>query len=246
MLIQFVSFLLKPRVASRMSAVGHIIGYGGGAIDLVKVLGPTLGDTQFKQLSVIAVVAIAATTGVTCWAVTEKVLVDNGTAQKQDTGGRFKVVKQIYSTLLHLPPRIQAICWAQFWQWIGWFPFLFYSTTWVGETYFRYDAPSDSAKSTDVLGDMGRIGSQSFVIYSIITFTGAIVLPMFVQSPDDESFTPRPPAAIAGFVRRCGQTKPDLLSTWIFGQLLFAVTMSMAPFAASYRFATALVCICGM
>jgi solute carrier family 45 protein 1/2/4 len=226
-----------------MSAVGHIIGYGGGAVDLVKVLGPTLGDTQFKQLSVIAVVTILVTTGVTCWAVTERVLVDNDASKKD--GSRFKVVKQIYSTLLHLPPRIQAICWAQFWQWIGWFPFLFYSTTWVGETYFRYDAP-DTGKSDDVLGDMGRIGSQAFVIYSLITFTGAIVFPMLVQSPEDENFTPRPPAAIAGLVRHFSWSKPDLLSTWIFGQLLFAVTMSMAPFATTFRFATALVCICGV
>jgi hypothetical protein len=35
-------------------------------------------------------------------------------------GGAFKIMAQIFRTTLHLPARIQAVCWAQFWAWIGW------------------------------------------------------------------------------------------------------------------------------
>jgi solute carrier family 45 protein 1/2/4 len=103
--------------ASRMGSVGHVLGYGAGALDLVSIFGKWMGDTQFKQLTIIATFSIITTSAVTCWAVTERVLV----SKKEDgaKGGRFKVVRQIWSTLLHLPPRIQAICWAQFWSWIG-------------------------------------------------------------------------------------------------------------------------------
>lgn len=226
-----------------MNAVGHIVGYGSGAIDLVQILGTTLGKTQFQQLTVIAAAAILATTGITCWAVHENVLVPGKHSKPQSS---FGIIRQIYSTVRHLPPRIEAICWAQFWSWIGWFPFLFYSTTWVGETYFRYDVSPDAKQSKDVLGEMGRIGSTSLVMYSLITCTGAFLLPLLVKSPDEETYTARPHPAVAGLLKRFKEKKPDLLSTWIFGHLMFAASMSLAPFAKSFRFATALVCLCGM
>lgn len=226
-----------------MSSIGQVIGYAAGAVDLVKVLGTTLGDTQFKQLIIIAILAMIISNALTCWAVTERVLVSPRADKPQ---GRFNVFHQIWSTLLYLPPRIQAICWAQFWSWIGWFPFLFYSTTWVGETYFRYDVATGTKASIDGLGDIGRIGSKALVIYSSITFAGAFVLPMLVQSPEDMRFTPRPPQAVAGLVKRFAGLKPDLLTIWICAHFVFSGAMALAPFATSFRFATVLVCLCGL
>jgi solute carrier family 45, member 1/2/4 len=219
------------------------MGYVAGAVDLVETFGTTLGDTQFKQLTILAVIAMVSTNAITCWAVSEKV---HSAHPSSKNDGRFQVVRQIYSTVRHLPPRIQAICWAQFWSWIGWFPFLFYSTTWIGETYYRYDAPPDAKSSGDALGDIGRIGSTSLVIYSSITFAGAFVLPLLIKSPEDKGFTPRPPPALAGFLKRAHEMKPDLLTAWMVGHLMFSASMLLAPFATSFRFATVLVSICGM
>ncbi|KAF6818616.1 sucrose transport protein [Colletotrichum sojae] len=230
--------------SSRMSAIGHMIGYIAGAVDLVAIFGTWLGDSQFQILTVMATFFMIFSSAVTCWAVTERVLVSTRQDPRKPMG-KFKVFRQIWSTLLHLPPRIQAICWAQFWSWIGWFPFLFYSTTWVGETYFRYDAPADGKDSKDALGDIGRIGSMALVIYSTITFIGAWLLPVVVKSPDDDNFTARPPAAIAPLLEKLGKRKPDLMTAWICGHLMFAAAMFLAPFATSFRFATFLVAFCG-
>ncbi|QUC18357.1 uncharacterized protein UV8b_02598 [Ustilaginoidea virens] len=232
--------------ASRMNAVGHIIGYGSGAVDLVGILGTGLGKTQFQQLTVIAALAILSTTGVTCWAVQESVLVSSKGSGAAGAKGGLGVLRQIYSTAQHLPPRIKAICWAQFWSWIGWFPFLFYSTTWVGETYFRYDVPAEAKLSKDTLGEMGRLGSTSLVIYSSITCVGAFVLPLLVKSLDEETYTARPPQAVAGLLKAFQGLKPDLLTMWVFGHMMFAASMFFAPFATSYCFATTLVCLCGI
>ena len=57
-----------------MIAVGHLAGYGAGTIDLLKVFGKTLGDSQFKQLTVIAGAALLFAVGVTSWAVEERIL----------------------------------------------------------------------------------------------------------------------------------------------------------------------------
>src|SRR4051794_40132666 len=83
---------LTSAIASRMGSLGHIIGYGMGAVDLVQIFGPRLGDTQFKQLTVIAALGMLMTSAITCWAVTERVLV----TVRQDprrAQGRFKVVQ---------------------------------------------------------------------------------------------------------------------------------------------------------
>jgi solute carrier family 45, member 1/2/4 len=128
----------------------------------------------------------------------------------------------------------------------GWFPFLFYSTTWVGETYFRYDVPGGQSQSKDALGDIGRIGSTSLTIYSTITLVASIVMPIVVKSPDDNEVTKRPPEWLAKYLDRFASSKPDLLNVWMWGHIIFSVTMAMAPFARSYRFATALVAMCGM
>ena len=69
---------------------------------------------------------------------------------------------------------------------IGWFPFLFYSTTWVGEIYLRYDAPIDVNASEDLTGQVGRIGSTALIAFSIITFVMSVILPWFVKNPRSE------------------------------------------------------------
>lgn len=231
--------------ASRMGSLGHIVGYAMGAIDLPKTFGTFLGETQFQQLTLIAALGILFSASTTCWAVTERVLVSVRHDPRR-ANGRFKIVKQIWSTLLTLPPRIQAICWAVFWSWIGWFPFIVYSSTWVGETYFRYDVPEEVRNSSDALGEMGRIGSYALTVYSSVTFLGAWLLPLLVKAPDDDGFTPRPPQSIAKVVAGANKLKPDLLTVWIGGHLLFAGAMFLAPFAQSFRFASVLVAFCGM
>ena len=229
--------------ASRMVSVGHLAGYAIGTLDLVQLFGTSFGDTQFKKLTLFAAFGLIFTVGITSWAVTERVLISR---EDESRDGIVKILRQIFLATMQLPPRIQAICWIQFWSWIGWFPFLFYSTTWVGETYFRYDAPIDVKLSNDALGDIGRIGSMALVVSSFVTFMGAFLLPSVVKSPDEKGFTQRPPAAIAEFVTTLSKYQPDLLTAWICGHLMFASAMILAPFAHSFNFATTLVAFCGL
>ncbi|KAF1851002.1 sucrose transport protein SUC2 [Cucurbitaria berberidis CBS 394.84] len=233
--------------ASRMVAVGSLIGYGAGAIDLKSVFGPMLGDTQFKQLTAVAALTLCLAVGTTSWAVTERVLISDG------ADGEKLDIKQVLGTIAHtamnLPKGIQAICHVQFWAWIGWFPFLFYSTTWVGEVYLRYDAPADVKASPDLTGKVGRIGSMALIAFSIITFVMSVLLPFFVQSPEDEKapgFTPRPPKSIAGLVTDMEKYKPSLLTVWTVSHCIFASSMITAPFVQSLRGATFIIAVCGV
>ena len=247
--------------ASRMIAIGHLAGYAVGTLDLPGIFGKLLGDTQFKQLCLIAAVFFVSTVGVTCWAVGERILVSSRDADVKS--GALKTITRIIKTALNLPPRIQAICWVHFWAWVGWFSFLFYSATWVGEVYFRYHPETDAKASADALGDVGRVGSLSLVVFSIVTFLSSILLPWLVQSPSDTlsaksdfsntHFAPRPPKLIEPFVQKfvplinyLQDNKPDLLTTWQYSHLIFAGTMCLAPFVRSIGMATVLVSLCGI
>ncbi|OQE90667.1 hypothetical protein PENNAL_c0011G07662 [Penicillium nalgiovense] len=232
--------------AGRMCAIGQLFAYVVGAIDTVSIFGTFLGDTQFKQMTVIAALSLMLAVGVTSYSVKERVLIS---ARDDGSAGAIQVLSQLFKTTFELPPRIQAICWAQFWAWIGWFPFLFYSTTWVGETYFRYEVPKDDmAKATDMLGEVGRVGSLSLTVFSSITVLSSVLLPFCILQPDAKRtrFTARPPPKVAAVLKAISAIRPDLQTAWLISHFMFAATMIFAPLAHSRAFATFLVAVCGI
>jgi solute carrier family 45, member 1/2/4 len=250
--------------ASRMVAIGHLMGYAFGAIDLRSIFGESLGNTQFKQLIVISCIVLAVFVGLTCWAVSERVLVSTGKDDEDGNGEEdlsvLAMFKELITTARNLPPRIEAICWIQFWAWIGWFPFLFYITTWIGEIYLRFNASDEDRLHPDSFGQMGRVGSTSLIIFSLITFACSMILPLVVESPEEPqggskeetapSFTPRPPQAIAKWMDTLQENlspyKPSLLTAWTYSHALFAGSMVCAPFVTSVNWATFLVAMCGL
>ena len=158
------------------------------------------------------------------------------------------VLSQIHDTVLHVPDRIQSICWVNFWSWIGWFPFLFYGSTWVGEIYLRYDA-TDADRAGNALDKVGQQGSRALIVYSIVSTISSITLPWFILNPGDEErpgYTARPPRALEPLLKVVKLRKPTLLRSWALANLLFACTMIWAPLVESVAFATVLMAICGV
>lgn len=58
-----------------MIAIGHLAGYAVSTVDLLKVFGKTLGDSQFKQCCVIAAASLLTSVAITSWAVEERILI---------------------------------------------------------------------------------------------------------------------------------------------------------------------------
>lgn len=235
---------------SRVAGLGHLLVYAIGSFDLVATFGTTfLGNTQFKKVCVIAAIALAVSQGITCYAVEERALVLN-VKHGGESKNAYTILRDIWNTTLKLPPKIKAICWVTFWSWIGWFPFLFYSSTWVGEIYLRYNAPKHS--SSDALSDVGRVGSTSLVVFSLVSFTVSIVLPYLARSIDDTEpavYTVRPPRTIARTLRNLPSLRlgrPTIAQAWTVANIMFAVSMIWAPTVRGVAFATVLVALCGI
>lgn len=137
----------------------------------------------------------------TCLSVEERVLLEDDT--EFDEVGRHGVVgavKQIHRVWAHLPRPIRRICDVQFYSWIGWFPIMFFSTTWIAEIWFRAHRNADASSGGAGGGGFGevgqdqgeadaatRAGSHAMMWHAIVAFVFAVGLPAIVPSDFDSS-----------------------------------------------------------
>jgi solute carrier family 45 protein 1/2/4 len=89
---------------------------------------------------------------------------------------------------------------------------------------------------------------MSLIAFSLVTFAGSVVLPWFIESPEEEAgaFTPRPPESIAWLIVEINKHKPKLITAWSWSHIIFAGSMVCAPFITSLRAATCIVAMCGI
>ncbi|KAI9759191.1 MAG: hypothetical protein M1835_000441 [Candelina submexicana] len=219
--------------AGRMLGLGHVLGYLIGTVDLMKYFGGSLGDTQFKQICLIASVTIIVCCSLTCYCVEERVLLSKRV--NEGCSSALSLVSTVFTTALHLPKKIQAVCWITFWSWIGWSPFFVYGTTWVGETYYRQDATTalELKTSKDVAGDIARKGSLALVLFSLISFTGSIILPWMVESPAEETTQSEGADARRSTPGRSPlkRYQMSITTAWGLSQMAFGSSMILAPFS---------------
>nr|POE78439.1 general alpha-glucoside permease [Quercus suber] len=177
--------------ATRLTGIGSIVGYLFGYTDLPRYLW-FFGDTQFKILCVIASLAMIITLTVSCLAITERDPRLEGESLQQEAGV-LAFFKSLLRSVRKLPPQIKAVCQVQFFAWIGWFPFLFYTTTYIAEIYaepFFEANPNMTPEEIDETWEKGtRVGTFALLICAIVTFSTSVVLPLFVAN----SFEPPQP-----------------------------------------------------
>lgn len=195
----------------RSSGIGNILGYLAGYINLPDYL-PWLGNSQFKVLCAIASFVMALTVGVSCSTCSERdPQFDTAPANQQD--GVMAFFRGLARSVRKLPPQIKKVCIVQFFAWIGWFPFLFYITTYVGEIYadpyFEEDPHLPDGRIDAILEDGTRIGTRALLIFAVTTFISSVVLPFVIpptfQAPEPERpvtpatpMTPTTPHSMGG------------------------------------------------
>ncbi|KAG2234519.1 hypothetical protein INT48_007332 [Thamnidium elegans] len=167
--------------AGRMVGLGNVAGYFMGYADLVKVF-PFFGDTQLKVLCVFATIVLLLCDFITCYSVREKPFEEDYDRPKS-SNSTFKLFSDIFQNIWNLPKPIQDICNVQFFAWIGWFPFLFYSTTWVAEIYNRTQL-DETNPVNDKVGQATRAGSFAFLVYSLVSLASSFIIPLLISSSD--------------------------------------------------------------
>jgi solute carrier family 45, member 1/2/4 len=177
----------------RSAGVGNILGYLSGYVNLPNLF-PWLGNTQFKVLCAIASFVLALTVAISCSTVPERDPRHEPIPEMH--GGLISFFKSLYRSVRKLPLQISRICQVQLFAWIGWFPFLFYITTYIGEIYvepfFQANPHMTDEEVDETWEDATRVGTFALLIFAITTFAASVFLPLIIPPTFQP---PAPPAA---------------------------------------------------
>jgi len=247
-------------MASRIVGLGNIIGYIAGYVDLANVAF-WLGNTQFKQLCGIASIGLAATVGVSCLFIRERDPRLEGPPAAEKPG-LFSFFGSIFVSVKRLPPQIKKVCTVQFFAWIGFFPMLFYTSSYISEIYVEPELernPNMTPEELDELYERGtRVGTFALLIYSIVSLITNVFLPFLIAptydtQPVAESPGEGPVAAVKDYE---GDKKPwldyliipgfTLRRAWMLSLLLFTVSMFCTVFVRTVEAATFLIGLVGI
>lgn len=153
----------------RMTNAGNIVGYGFGFLPLAQLpVIRLLGGDQFRKFCIICIVILVATVVITCVCHEE----EERPATSQRTQGRARdVYDNIRTAIFNLPKPIRRVCYVQLFAFMGWFPFLFYSTTYVGQI-MAFEQGKEPNHDLAI-----RSGEFAMLIYSIVGVISGTVLP---------------------------------------------------------------------
>lgn len=252
---------LANAMASRLTGIGNIVGFVAGYVNLPEHLW-FLGNTQFKILCVIACIALGLTIALSTSIIHERdPRIDGPPAKK--TPGIVPFFFGIFKSIKRLPPQTKRVCQVQFYAWVGFFPLLFYTSSYIGEIYvqpFLEDNPNMTPDELEELYEQAtRIGTFALLINAIVSLLTNVFLP-FVIAPTFDSrpvFASAQDETSAAFkVLGNGERRPflehlripgfTLKRAWFGSLVLFAGAMFCTPLVRSVEAATALIGVAGV
>jgi len=246
-------------MASRFVGIGNIVGYLAGYVNLSKEFW-FLGDSQFKELCAIASILLAATILLTCLTIKERDPRLEGPPSK-DKPGVVAFFKKIVTSIKRLPPQTKKVCQVQFCAWIGFFPMLFYTSSYIGEIYaepYLEQNPHMTPEELDQLYEKAtQVGTFALLIFAIASLATNVFLPFFIaptydtqpilgdeplESPSLDEYDPEKKSwpdylIIPGFTLR---------RAWMLAQLLFTGSMLCTVFVRTVTVATILIGLVGI
>lgn len=248
-------------MASRLTGIGNIIGYVAGYMNLPEVAW-WLGDTQFKELCAIASIALGGTVVISCLTIRERDPRHEKPPPK-DQPGVISFFLKIFTSIRRLPPQTKKVCIVQFCAWIGFFPMLFYTSSYIGEIYaepFLEENPNMTPKELDELYEEAtRVGTFALLIYAITSLATNVFLPFFIAPSFDAQ--PMTEAEVAGGSRQSLKAGDDekkswldrlvipgftLRRAWMYSQILFFCSMFCTVFVRTVEVATVLIGLVGI
>lgn len=238
-------------MASRITGIGNIIAYVFGYIDLPRHVW-FFGNTQFKVLSVIASIGLASTVSISTVSIKERDPRLEG-PPAMDKRSLFGFFEGMFRSIKRLPPQTRKVCETQFFAWIGWFGWLFYLSTWVGEMYVQPYVLEHPDLTPDELNRLyekaTRVGTFAMLIYAITSVVANVLLPLIVapiyEVPESSSMSIRSRASQKSYTTRTERFFEafiipwlTLRRTWMLSLILFAFSLFTTLFIRSVVAAT--------
>jgi len=187
--------------ASRISGVGNVLGYIFGYLNLPRYI-KFLGREQFQGLCALASIVLTSTVLISVLTIKERNPQDDPPPSEDYETGFLAFFKSISQSIKRLPTPIRSVCAIQFCHWMGWFPFLFYITTYIGQLYVNPKlTPGMTPEEVDDLwAQATRVGTFALLLYAIVSVISNVFLPFLVVPtyksdtlPADGAITPISP-----------------------------------------------------
>lgn len=240
--------------AARMIGIGNIAGFVLGSLNLPK-LYPWLGHTQFQGLSSCACLALIVTVLPACVGISEQNPMLDVTLQTPNSRrGLIGIWSETLSAIRHLSPQTKLACEIEFFAWIGYFPMLFYSSTYVGTLYKQGHRDANGPISTPELDEEAtRRGSLALLAFAIVSLIGNFLLPYLSK----DSYTTTEPTKL---LQRRSQFIPCLWKRitglflhkltvnqlWIVGHFTFVFATFMTAFITTSWQASVFIAVLGI
>ncbi|KAK1513219.1 hypothetical protein CTAM01_00615 [Colletotrichum tamarilloi] len=97
---------------------------------------PSQHDDRFKLLAVVVAACTFTTVGLTCFFITDQNVAPLRDRQPSFAQQSWSIISPtgLAKRWKQIPPRSRRVCEIQFWAWAGWFPVLYYMSTFAYET----------------------------------------------------------------------------------------------------------------
>ncbi|KAI1168016.1 major facilitator superfamily domain-containing protein [Nemania serpens] len=247
-------------MASRVVGLGNIIGYIAGGINLPRYLW-FFGATQFKDLCAIASIALCSTVLFSTTLIRER----NPQLDGRPAEGRLGLISffvKIFAAIKRLPPQIYKVCIVQFFAWVGFFPMLFYTSSYIGDIYvqpYLEENPNMTPTELDELYEKAtRMGTHALLIFAITSLVTNVALPFFIDPTyDNHPAAGKPPGHANGiheddargirkWLKHLVIPGFTLRRAWMLSHLLFAGSMFSTLFVRTIGAATTLIGLIGI
>ncbi|KAJ3478840.1 hypothetical protein NLG97_g8470 [Lecanicillium saksenae] len=243
-------------MASRLIGIGNILGFIAGYVNLTKPLW-FFGHTQFQILCAIACISLTITVAISCIFVHERDPRENGAVAPKNPSVFIFFIK-LFKSIQRLPPQIKRVCQVQFCGWVGFFPLLFYSSSYIGEIYVQPHLEKNPHMTPEELDELyeqaTRIGSFALLVNSVVSLLTNVLLPFFIAPTYDNQAAMSQPAPAYHGRRNQKRTWLDRLHipgftlnrAWFGSLVLFSGAMLCTLVVRSVEAATALIGIAGV
>ncbi|KAK5088787.1 hypothetical protein LTS08_000811 [Lithohypha guttulata] len=186
--------------ASRIVGIGNVFGYIAGYLDLPRHFW-FLGKEQFQVLVAFASIVLTTLVLISVLTVRERNPQDEPDMGDDENLGFITFFKTVLTSIRRLPTPIYTVCQIQFFSWMGWFPFLFYITTYIGQLYVnpRLEPGLPDEDVNNLWGQATRVGTFALLIEAVVSLSANVLLPFLVEPTykpkDNVPTTPLTPAS---------------------------------------------------
>ncbi|KAI1513257.1 sucrose transporter [Pyrenophora tritici-repentis] len=219
--------------SARFNGLGAV-AISASAFADVEAWAPVLGETKFKALCVLAVLALGAAIAPAC------ALVPDEPSREVDARHRaVSLFARLWRTAGNLPPVTRQVCKVQSCAFTAWFSVLYYSTTYVYQTFVIdqhvHLDPDIFGAADPRLIDMGKhAGTRASLVFACVTFASSLILPLIAR----HSVLQQISGHHVLVVTVCGLS---LGRIWYLAHCLFAALMFLTCFVYTVPAATIIV-----